>query len=197
MTTYAFPSVTPNASSIELVSNTQTFISPISGAIQTLDRGGERWVVTLTYTNLSGANRAVMQAFLVKLNGQQHRFTLHNHAEPQRGVLSGSPLVAGASQTGVSLDIDGVGAVTNWMRAGDWFSVNGEIKQCVDDVDSSGGNAAIPFRPRLRTAPPNNDPLTVDDGTGTFLLAANSVKWSNRPGGLSDLSITAIEDIAA
>ncbi len=197
MTTYAFPSVTPNVSSIELVSNTKIFMSPISGAIQTIDRGGERWVWRLNFVSLAGTNRAVMQAFLVKLNGQQHRFTLHNHAENQRGNFGGTPLVFGAGQTGISLDADGVGSVSDWIMAGDWFAVNGELKQCIADANSSAGSVTITFRPRLRTAPGNNDPITTSSAVGTFLLGANSVKWSNRPGGFSDLSFTAIEDIAA
>lgn len=199
MTVYAFPSVTPNVSSIELASNTKIHLSPITGAIQTVDRGGERWVFSLNFVNLTGANRAVMQAFLVKLNGQQHRFTLHNHAENQRGAFGGTPLVEGGSQTGVSLNIDGVSnSVTNWIRAGDWFSVNSELKQCVDDTNSDGtGDVVVTFRPRLRTAPANNAPITTSSATGQFLLAVNSVKWSNRPGDFSDLSFTAIEDIAA
>jgi hypothetical protein len=153
----------------------------------------------MNFMNLVTADRAVMQAFLAKLNGQQHRFTLHNHAESQRGAFGGTPLVAGADQTGTSLNIDGCSTgVTNWIRAGDWFSVSGELKMCVADANSDGGGlATITFVPRIRTAPANNDPLTTSSGTGTFMLSTNGVKWSNRPGGFSDLSITALEDIAA
>ena len=199
MTTYAFPSITPNASSIQLASNTSIFQSPLNGAIQTTDRGGERWVLNLQFMNLTGGNRAVLTAFLAKLNGQQHRFTMKNHAENNRGAFGGTPLVAGAAQTGKSLDIDGCSlTVTNWIRAGDWFGVNGELKMAVDDVSSDGsGLATLTFIPRLRAAPANNDPITTSAATGTFLLSENGATWSNRPGGLSDLSITAIEDIAA
>ena len=197
MTTYSFPAVTPTSSTVELLSNTATFQSPITGTVQSVDRGGERWRITLQYMNLKNADRAVMQAFLARLNGQQHRFTLHNHDEPQRGVLSGTPLVAGASQTGVTLNIDGVGTVSDWIMAGDWFSVNGELKMAVLDANSSGGAATLTFVPRLREAPADNAAVTVSSGTGTFILDGNSVSWSNRPGGFSDLSFSAIEDIAA
>lgn len=140
-----------------------------------------------------------MQAFLAKLNGQQHRMTLHNHAENQRGSFGGTPLVAGASQTGTTLNIDGCSfGVTNWIRAGDWFSVNGELKMAVADANSDGaGLAALTFVPRLRSAPANDAAITTASGTGTFILDSNSVSWSNRPGSFSDLSFTALEDIAA
>ena len=199
MTTYAFPSITPNASSIELVSNTATFLSPVSGAIQSIDRGGERWVINLQYRSLTGTEKAEMTAFLARLNGQQHRFTLQNHAENNLGAFGGTPLVAGASQTGLTLNIDGCSlTITDWMKAGDWFSVNGELKMATVDANSDGaGLATLTFIPRLRASPANNDPITTSAGTGTFLLSTNGVKWSNMPGGFSDLSITAIEDIAA
>lgn len=204
MTTYAFPStIVPSESTIELVSNTRTFESPITGAIQTIDRGGERWVIQMRFANLKTANRGVFMAWLARLNGQQHRFTLHNHAENNRGILSGTPLVAGASQTGTSLNIDGCSiasplvAVTNWIRAGDFFSVNGELKLCVADANSDATSAAtISFVPRLRAAPANNAPLTIASGLGTFLLGGSS-SWTNKPGGFSDFTITAIEDIAS
>jgi hypothetical protein len=174
-------------------------VSPLTGTIQTVDRGGERWVITLQFQNLNGDNRGELQGFLAKLNGQQHRFTLPNHAEPQRGAFGGTPLVAGGSQTGVSLDIDGCSAtITNWMRAGDWFSVNGELKMSTADVNSDGGGlATLSFTPRLRSSPADNAAITTSLGTGTFILADNGVSWSNSPGGFSDLSITAIEDISS
>ena len=199
MTTYAFPSVTPNSSNIEYRSNTARFVSPISGAIQTLDRGGERWIINLQYRSLKDADRAVMLAFLAKLNGQQHRFTLHNHAENNRGAFGGTPLVAGASQTGTSLNIDGCSnSITNWIREGDFFSVDGKLKICVADANSDGaGLLTVSFAPRILTAPANNAPLTTSSGTGIFLLATNGARWSNRPFGFSDLSVVALEDIAA
>lgn len=197
MTTFAFPAITPTATQIDYRSNTMIFVSPISGSIQTIDRGGERWIMNLQFQNLSGDNRGELMGFLAKLNGQQHRFTLPNHAEPQRGAFGGTPLVAGGSQTGLSLNIDGCSlTVTNWMRAGDWFSVNGELKMATDDISSDGaGLATLAFTPRLRTSPADNAPITTTLGTGTFVLADNGVSWSNSPGGFSDLSIMAIEDI--
>lgn len=199
MTTYSFPAIVPTTSAISLAANTAKFISPLTGAIQTLDRGGELWIIDLLYRNLTGDNLAVMTAFLVRLNGQQHRFTLKNHAENNRGAFGGTPLVAGASQTGTSLNIDGCSnSITNWIRAGDWFGVNGELKNCVADENSTaGGLATLSFSPRLMTAPADNAAITTSAATGIFMLSASTVKWSNRPGGFSDLSFSALEDIAA
>ena len=199
MTTYAYPAVIPNESTVDFTSNTQIFISPINGAIQSLDRGGERLTFKLAHRNLKDADRAVMMAFAVKLNGQQHRVSLYNHAENNRGAFGGTPLVAGASQTGLSLNIDGCSNnITNWIREGDWFSVNDELKLCTADASSDGaGLATIAFTPRLRTSPSDNDPLTTTAGTGTFILANNAVSWTNRAGGFSDFAFSFVEDIVA
>lgn len=199
MTTYSFPSIVPSASTWTLESNTATHVSPLSGAIQTLDRGGERWRVRLQFQNLTGADKAEMQAFMTKLNGQQHRFTLHDHSRVQRGSFGGTPLVDGAGQTGTSIDIDGCSAsVTNWIRAGDMFEVNGDLKMCVADANSSAGGAVtIDFAPRIVTAPSNNAAITTENPTGVFMLAGNDSGWSNAPGNFGNFTIDAIEDILA
>ena len=66
MTTYAFPSITPTDSQFTLISNTRTFVSPITGYTQTVARKGRRWKVSLNIRNLDGDSRAELQAFLVK-----------------------------------------------------------------------------------------------------------------------------------
>jgi hypothetical protein len=199
MTTYAFPSITPNSSVWELESNTGTFRSPLSNAIRTIDRGGEHWRVRMTFANLRGDNKATMKAFLARLNGQQHRFTLHDHGQVQRGAFGGTPLVFGADQTGKTLNIDGASlSITNWIREGDHFAVNGELKMATADANSDGaGLVTLTFAPRLRAAPANNDPITTATPLGLFVLDDDLSGWDNRPGDLSTFIIVAREDIAA
>ena len=196
MTTYAFPSVTPSSSTWSLQSNTALFQSAFTGATETLDRGGEHWRVKLMYRNITAADKAVMQAWVVRLNGQQHRFTLHDHALTQRGAFGGTPLVAGASQTGSTLSVDGVSNVTNWIRAGDMFEVDGALKMQTIDATSSGAAVTLTFVPRIVTGPPNNEPIVTSSPSGLFMLANPVVQWSNAPNDLCNLSFDAIEDIA-
>ena len=166
---------------------------------QTVDRGGERWRVQLTYNNLSGDDKAALRAFLVRLNGQEHRLRITDESLIQRGALSGTPLVNGAAQTGSILAIDGCGNnVTNWIRAGDMFGVDGRLKMAVLDASSDGlGELSLTFKPRILTAPPTNDPIIVSAPTGVFILEGNSTGWPNRPGDFSDFTIQCIEDIVA
>lgn len=194
MTTYAFPNITPNRTTWEYISNVEAFESALSRTIQTADRGGEHWRCSLTFNNLRGAERAIMKAFLVRLNGRQHRFTLPDHALNQRGGLAGSPVVNGAGQTGVILNITGCTGGADWIMAGDMFEVNGELKMCVVDADEAAGDVSIEFRPRLMTAPPNSDPIEVTAPTGKFMLLESASGWSNDPGGFSSLTIVCRED---
>ena len=198
MTTYSFPSVTPTNVLWRLESNTAIFRSVFTGAAETVDRGGEHWRVRLDYRNIKGADKAVMKAWLTRLNGQQHRFTLHDHSLIQRGSFGGSPLVWGASQTGKQLSVDGCSTgITNWIRAGDMFEVNGSLKmQTIDATSDGSGQIVLDFIPRIVSAPPNNDTIVTTTPSGLFMLAKPEVQWSNAPGDFSNFSFDAIEDIA-
>ena len=199
MTTYSFPAITCNAMTVDYVSNTDIYQSPISGAIQSVDRGGERLLATMQFNNLVGEDRALMTAFVAKMNGHQHRVNLPYQAISNLGNYGGTPLVNGASQTGNSLIIDGASiSITNWAREGDWFSVNGEMKIITADANSDGaGNVTLTFSPRLRSSPANNAAIETTTPTGVFLLLNHSVQWANRPGGFMDVSLSFVEDIAA
>lgn len=199
MTVYAYPSITPQSNEMTYVGNQQVYSNPFTSAIVTVSRGGDHWRVVLRHTNVRGDNKAVLKGFLASLQGQRHRFTVHDHGHIQRGVLSGTPLVNGSGQLGNSLTIDGCGfGVTNWIRAGDQFSINGELKVATLDRNSDGGgNLILAFAPSLRTAPTNNTPIIVTNPTGRFVLDSNESGWTNRPGDLADFVISGIEDVAA
>lgn len=197
MTTFAFPAVVPNSSNWSYVSNVEAFESGFSRAIQTVDRGGEHWRCTLNFRNLRGTDKALLKAFLVKLNGMEHRFTLPDHSLRQRGLLTGTPLVAGGGQTGTSIDIDGCTGTTGWIKAADMIEIGGKLLMCVDDADAAAGAVTINFRPRLLTAPADNEPVVVTSPKSVFMLADPTVGWSNSPFDYSDFSIVCREDILA
>lgn len=198
MTVYAFPALTPNVSAWALKSNVAVF-EAFNNAISTLNRGGERWEIELSFLNLRGADRATLRAWLVQLNGQEHRFTVHDHSHTQRGTFGGTPVVDGSSQTGTQINIRGATAsVTNWIRAGDWLQFGNELKQCTADANTDGsGDVAVSFLPRIRTSPADGAAIEVVQPLGQFLLNSNRTSWRNKPGGFSDFVISAIEDITA
>ena len=101
MSTFVFatdvPNVLPSTSSWELVSNSRMFRSPLTNAIQTAARKGSHWKISLAFNNLSGEDRANLQAFLTKLEGQEHRFSIIDHSFVRRGSGVDTGLVTAAS----------------------------------------------------------------------------------------------------
>jgi len=199
MTTFTFPAITPSTNTFELVANTRTFQSPLTNAIQTSSRKGSLWRASLQFNNLSGADRKVMQAFLVKLNGQEHRFTLHDHSHTRRGAGGGTLRVNGGTQSGTSLVCDGATAsVANYLRSGDYISFNNELHMVVADANSDGsGNITLSIAPPIRKTPADD---TVVDYTvpvsGVFLLAGPA-SWQTTPSITSSYTIEAVEDVLA
>ena len=199
MTTFAFPSITPTANTFELVANTRTFQSPLTNAVQTSSRKGSLWRASLQFSNLKGDDRQEMQACLVKLNGQQHRFTLHDHSYTRRGAGGGTLLVNGGSQSGTSLVCDGATAnVNNYLRAGDYISFNNELHMVVVDANSdASGNVTLSIAPPIRKTPA--DDTVVDYLTpvsGVFMLAGPA-SWETQTDISSNFRIDAVEDVLA
>ena len=199
MTTFTFPSIVPFSNSIELVTNTKTFRSPLTNAVQTSTRKGSLWRASLKFRNLSGAERAEMQAFLAKLNGQEHRFYLQDHSFVRRGTGGGTISVKGAGQTGSTLLVDGASfSVTDYLKAGDYIAFNNELHMVTADCDSDGlGEVSIPVAPPIRKPTVDNDLVDYNVPVlGVFMLAS-STSWSTDASLLSNFTIEAVEDVLA
>ena len=182
MTTLTMPT-TPKVrmARFGLISTTQAFRSPLNGVVQTLELSGARWQGTWSYPPMERDQIAAWQAFLVKLRGMAGRFNgFDPKAVTPRGTATGTPAVKGGSQTGASLITDGwTAGVTGIMKAGDYFSVGGELKMVTADANSDGsGDATLAFEPPLRASPSNDAPLTVTSATATMMLADdNQAQW--------------------
>ena len=217
MTVYMFPSIVPASSTFELVTNTKTFQSPLTNAVQTVRRKGSLWKVSMQFNNLTGNDRAIMQAFLTKLNGQEHRMYLYDHSATKRGLAPSDPadtlLVNGANQTGSVLVVDGAsGTTTGYLKAGDYVAFNNELHMVTEDVNSSGG--ALSFaKPNsdgtttttngMPLAPPIRKPTVNDQQIdylqpifGVFMLTS-ATSWDTQPGIVSNFTVEAIEDVLA
>lgn len=209
MTTYAFPSITPTEMTIGVITNTRAFTSPFTGAVQTVQRGGARVSLRMVFRNLSSTDRQDMIAFIAKLNGMEHRFSVRDYGHTQRGAFTGAsnPLVKGAGQTGNTLTIDGCDlSTTNWLRAADRFRVGNEYKILTADANTNGaGETTLTFWPPLRNSPADNAPVVVGapvnastEPVGVFMLTQSNVDWSTGAGpAFSDFVIEAVEDVLA
>lgn len=201
---------TPNVVVMNLRGNTAVYPSPLTSSMQTLARGGFHWMATYTWTNIRGDDRADLLGTIAGLRGQENRLRVPVYDNPKRGAYGGTPLVAGASQTGSSIDLDGCSlSVTNWIRKGDYFSidVNGEheLKMATADASSDGaGLITVAFEPRLRFSPLDNAVVYVEDGVlskpqGVFVLTNAEQNWSSSPGVVkrTAVSLQMTEDMLA
>jgi len=199
MSIFPFPQITPTSSSFELVTNTKTFRSPITNSVQTSGRQGSLWKVGMSFNNLSGDDRSEMQAFLAKLNGQEHRFTLHDHSYTRRGVGTGTLTINGSGQSGANLVCSTTGTlIIGYVKAGDYVSFNNELHMVTADANSDvSGNITIKIAPPIRKPTINNDNIDYTSPVnGVFMLASKS-GCSNELAGLSSFSIEAVEDVLA
>jgi hypothetical protein len=126
MADYFWPtSLVPSATEWRLVANTAAFVSPLTGSTRTIARGGDRWACTLTFNNLTGANKAILQAFLAQLRGQANRVYVKDHSHRKRGVFPTSNLLPDFSSTTPWTEVfatltvsDGIGRITALAHTG-------------------------------------------------------------------------------
>lgn len=158
-TTSSYPT-SPMWLDASVSSYSPTFVSVTHGlGRQVRSRGAHAWLIELRYGAITYDDFGPLWAFLNKQAGQYGVF-YWSPGSPfaTRGTGSGSPYVQGAGQTGQSLDTDGWGGSQTVMKAGDFFSVEGDTKvyQLTEDVISnSGGEATMTFFPALRVSPAN------------------------------------------
>lgn len=183
-------SIIVSALRFQLETNTGSFESPLSKTVQTIERAGAGWKADLTYNKLSEANHRTLKAFIASLAGRAGRFYLYDIGDgvPQ-GPAGGSPLVAGASQTGKTLTVDGLTfSITSILKAGDYFSVvtpsGVELKLLTADANSDGAGAStFTFEPALRESPADNAVITTTNAPVIMMLEDdNSFSWQAHPG---------------
>lgn len=160
--------------------------SPFTGEVEVQQHDGQFWHGTLNYPPMARADAEEMISFLQKLDGQYGTFTMTPPAAATpRGTASGTPLVAGGSQTGVDLDTDGWDPGETVLREGDFIQLGSgltsRLYKCLDDATSDGSGAAtLTLWPRLRssTSPDDNATIVTSSPAGLFRLTANRTEWT-------------------
>ena len=141
-------------------------------------------------------------AALTSLNGKQGTFLLGDPlgATP-RGSASGSPVVDGANQSGLTLDTRGWTAnATGVLLPGDYIQIGtgsgARLYKAMTQVDADGsGHATIDIWPNLRDSPTDGQSLILNDTVGQFRLTSNRTPWTIRPPGFYDIRFKAKEAI--
>jgi len=209
MTTFNLTQCPTNVQ-VSLIANTALYPSPLIASAQTLDRQGYKWKLAYQFDNLIEEDRAILMGVIAAVRGQAHRLRVPVYDNPSRGGGGGTPVVAGASQVGNTLNLSGATAtVTNWLMLGDYFSVvvNGdhELKMVTANASSDGGGlVTVTFEPRLRASPANGATVYVEPANvprGVFVMENAVNGWTSRPHkdgiGISSFTLNMIEDVFA
>lgn len=155
--------------------------SPFTLSSQVQRHQGAAWFAQLSLPPMLRADAEEWNAFLLKLNGRYGYFLMGDpDAGTPRGTNSGTPVVAGGSQTGNNLNTDGWGNNETVLRRGDYFqTASNTLHKLTDDATSNGsGEATLVFEPPIYSAPSDNSGLTTTNARGLFRLASNDVSWS-------------------
>ena len=181
-----------------LETNTQTWESPHTKATQRVLLGGARWVATYTLPKMFRDQFASWQSILLQLEGGVNTFYGYDPdaITPRGNIVGSTPLVNGGSQTGSTLITDGWANSTLVLKAGDYFTVNTELKMVTADATTNGsGQVTISFKPALRSSPADNAALTVTSATCTMVLTDdNQAMWStNHRSVYQDFTFSAME----
>ena len=197
MTTYAIPT-TVGFSSVEfgLQNNNQVFESPLSNSIQVSELTGARWYATFNLPPMKKDNALEYIGFLQRLQGRVHSFYGYdaNHRSPSGTIAGSTLLVNGASQTGTSLVLDGGANSTLVLKAGDFFSVNNELKMVTANATTDGsGDVTVNFVPSLRSSPSNDASITTTNPVCTMKLTGDSSTYSINTSSIYGISFSGVE----
>ena len=136
------------------------------------------------------AQAAALDGWLAGMDGMAGRTNIYPHHRPGTGAMA---TVNGASQVGSTLNINC--AANRVFAAGDFFSVNGELKMITAPVVANGaGQAALSFSPMLRTSPFNGANVVFTQPTAQMMLAQDEYAVTRVPGPLyENITIALIE----
>ena len=184
-----------------LRSNTVTFVSPLSGATQTLELPGTKWLATYELPPMFRAEAEEWLAFLASLNGRAGRFYAGDpNGIVPRGVGGGTPVVAGANQRGRTLTVSGFSGSNPVLLKGDyvaWDTPTGwrELHKLTADAPTlgvggydeggydiggygGGGSTELAITPAIRESPADGATLILANASCVMMLAQDdSAMW--------------------
>lgn len=166
--------IKPDAAQLGIAFNVQSFSSTLNGAKQFKELSGSRWAGSFTWSNRQGLEARTLKGQLQGLRGQieDFRITLPDHEG--LGTAAGSGVVDGASQAGSSINTKGWDINQSiLLEIGDYFEINGELKQVTLRASSDGlGDAVIQFQPPIRRSPTDSSAVITTDPKVTMRLTS-------------------------
>lgn len=150
----------------------------ISGKLIEVDHTGDRYVLSVAFPPLQGANATLARVALSRANavGNALIFPVHYDCPTESGL---SPLVRGADQTGTSIVIDGL-ASGKVIKAGTIMQTSDyDLLEAATDATANGsGIATVSLLRQIRVSPADNDPLQIYTPKGRFQIPEALVQWA-------------------
>jgi len=187
----------PNSAKLTTIQPTRVSVSH-SMKRQARTSNAQRWGLQFSWNAASRAVFMQFYAFLLSQRGQADTFTttMPGHTAPQ-GTWAGAPVVAGASQTGRTVNLSGFTASqTGIAKAGDLVQFAGSTKvyMVTADANSSGtGTATISIEPALVASPANLAAVATSNIAFTVALASDTVDTALGAGDTYSWSIAMVE----
>lgn len=183
MATLTYPDITlsankhwaPDAFEAELRPNVLVSTSALTGAMQTVQVPGTRWLFRLTYGNANAAEQADREAFFAELEGQANRVALYHAARPKpRGTRQTNTTLSAAAAVGAKT-LSMVATTGETLLKGDMIGVGGQLLQVIADATAASSVLTVSVRPAVRTALSNGAAVTVVRPTADFILSSAGI----------------------
>ena len=189
----------PSAVVVSSMSVTQQDMTH-SGRRNVRQFGAQKWRLNCTFpSTLSRDQFMPMYAFLVSQAGKFGTFLFTPpDLATARGSPSGSPLVQGGSQTGVSVTTDQWPNNTDIFKAGDVikFAGHNKVYMLTEDATSNGsGVATLVIYPPLMESPANNEAISYADVPFTVQVISDTSEYAVRGPLLYSFNIEMLEVI--
>ena len=194
--------ISPRARELRVtaVSSVGSSISPWTFSENVQSHPGQRWEIDISLPPMLRDDAQDWIAFLLALNGQEGTFLAGDSTmESPRGPMGGSPVVSGAGQTGITLNVSGcTNNQTPWAKAGDPIQLGTGLTtrfhRVLSDANSNGsGQVSIDLWPRVRIAPSNGATILTRNTLGLWRLATSQNSWTVGTAMLHGMMIVAVE----
>lgn len=188
MTVY-FPLTPPNSNYATALFGPENSValseSPFTGAVRTQEWPRQRWRAQIQVIDRSRSGQADWQGFLTALRGRRGIFLLGDPlATAPLGSAPGTPLVAAAHPSGLTLATDGwTPSQSNILKRGDLFQVGvGRIARLymvtAAAASDGGGASTLDIWPSWRIATASAAQIMTDPGLETWASSSDLTNWT-------------------
>ena len=195
MTIYAPLKPGPSQFDPMILENSTTLTPFLGGVDQRINRLGDRFGVVFSTPQMDHAISGNWIAFLMAARTQEAAVRWVEPGAPRRSY--GVPRVAGGSQTGTTLAVDGVTPRAR-IEAGKFFSILDGDRRSLHTVleratASSGGAVTLSFWPMLRFSPSDNAVVELEKPYIQGIIRPSETPWTTKLALFAGVSFQLVE----